>query len=96
MPNAQASLFSSSPTTAGAELRPVPAGSRPPAGTHAARVLELLSDGKPHTHHELYALHVIGHSRIADLRRRGYTIEAWRDGDDYCYQLVTGEAGDGE
>jgi hypothetical protein len=55
--------------------------------THNERVLELLSDGKPHTHHEIYGLFVIGHSRIADLRKRGHVIESWRDGDDYMYQL---------
>lgn len=57
--------------------------------THKQRVLDLLSDGAPHSHHELYALHVIGHSRIADLRRDGYTIAQWREGDEYMYQLVS-------
>jgi hypothetical protein len=56
--------------------------------THKQRVLELLRDGKAHTHHELYALNVIAHSRIADLRRDGHTIECWRDGDDSMYRLV--------
>ena len=55
--------------------------------THNERVLALLSDGKPHTHHEIYGLFVIGHSRISDLRKRGHVIESWRDGDDYLYQL---------
>jgi len=55
--------------------------------THNERVLALLSDGKPHTHHEIYGLFVIGHSRIADLRKRGHVIAMWRDGDDYIYQL---------
>ena len=55
--------------------------------THNEKVLALLSDGKPHTHHEIYGLFVIGHSRIADLRKRGHVIESWRDGDDYLYQL---------
>ena len=55
--------------------------------THNERVLELLSDGKPHSHHEIYGLFVVGHSRIADLRKRGHVIESWRDGDDYLYQL---------
>lgn len=57
--------------------------------THKQRVLDLLADGRPHTHHELYALHVIGHSRIADLRRDGHMIEQWRDGEDYLYRLVS-------
>lgn len=56
--------------------------------THNERVLALLSDGRPHSHHELYGLHVIAHSRVADLRKRGYVIEQWRDGDDYLYQLT--------
>lgn len=64
--------------------------------THNERVLQLLSDGKPHSHHELYALHVIGHSRISDLRKRGHEITCWREGDLSFYQLLgpeqTGEA----
>lgn len=59
----------------------------PKRGTHKQRVLELLSDGKPHTHHELYRLGVIAHSRVADLRRDGHHIDCWRDGDDSLYQL---------
>lgn len=52
------------------------------------RILALLRDGRPHTHHELYALGCIAHSRVAELRKDGYTIECWRDGDDSVYQLV--------
>ena len=55
--------------------------------THNEKVLALLSDGQPHSHHSLYALNVIAHSRISDLRKRGHTIEMWRDGDDYMYRL---------
>ena len=47
--------------------------------THAEKVLALLSDGKPHTHHEGYALGVILHSRVSDLRRAGHTIDHWRE-----------------
>jgi hypothetical protein len=57
--------------------------------THNERVLRLLSDGKPHTHHELYGLLVVAHSRVSDLRKQGYEISLWRDGDDYLYQLVS-------
>jgi hypothetical protein len=57
--------------------------------THKQRVLELLSDGEPHTHLEVYALNVIAHSRIADLRRDGHEINCWRDGDLSYYQLVS-------
>jgi hypothetical protein len=60
--------------------------------THCERVLALLSDGQPHTHHELYALNVIAHSRVAELRKRGYEIEhrrEERDGEQVSvYQLV--------
>jgi hypothetical protein len=59
-------------------------------------VLELLSDGKAHSHHEIYALNVIAHSRISELRnRRGYGIEQWREEDArtgetvYFYRLVS-------
>lgn len=58
--------------------------------THNERVLQLLSDGQPHSHHEGYALNVMLHSRAADLRRKGYDIRCWRDGDLYLYQLVSG------
>jgi len=57
--------------------------------THNDKVLALLSDGEPHTHHEIYGLYVIGHSRIADLRKRGHVIESWREGDDYLYRLCS-------
>lgn len=58
--------------------------------THNDRVLNLLSDGEWHSHHELYALHVIAHSRVSELRRRGYVIEIERDGDLYLYRLASG------
>lgn len=57
--------------------------------THKQRVLELLRDGRPHTHHELYALGCVAHSRISDLRRDGHRIEQWRDGDNYVYRLLS-------
>jgi hypothetical protein len=56
--------------------------------THKARVLELLSDGLPHSHLEGYQLNVMLHSRVADLRRDGYRVECWRDGDLYWYRLL--------
>lgn len=55
--------------------------------THCDRVLNMLSDGKPHSYREGYGLGVILHSRVADLRKRGHKIRQWRDGDDYLYQL---------
>ncbi len=54
------------------------------------RVLRLLSDGKPHTHHEIYDLHVVGHSRISDLRADGYVIDRWNEGMTSVYQLLSG------
>ena len=56
--------------------------------THCERVLDLLSDGKPHSAMELYRLGCIAHSRVSDLRKRGHVIECWRAGDDYLYQLL--------
>lgn len=55
--------------------------------TGTQRVLRLLSDGKFHSHHELYALRVVAHSRIAELRSRGHVITCERAGDDYLYRL---------
>lgn len=57
--------------------------------THCERVLALLSDGREHSHHELYALNVVAHSRVADLRRKGYEITHRREGDTSVYQLVS-------
>ena len=65
--------------------------------TGCDRVLHLLRDGQWHTHHEGYALNLILHSRISDLRKRGHVIERGRDGDLYLYRLLSsppsGEAG---
>ena len=57
--------------------------------THVERVYELLSDGKPHSHHEGYALGVVFHSRISDLRRRGIEVRHWRENGTSYYQLVS-------
>jgi len=56
--------------------------------THNERVLDLLSDGEPHSHLELYDLRVIAHSRVADLRKRGHTIECWAEDGLHWYQLL--------
>lgn len=70
--------------------------------THCQRVYDLLSDGQWHTHHEGYALGVILHSRVADLRKKGHTIEHRRNGDVSEYRLLPessvsgGTAGDSE
>jgi hypothetical protein len=55
--------------------------------THNERVLDLLSDGLPHSHHEGYRLNVMLHSRVADLRKQGHDIACWREGDSYFYRL---------
>ncbi len=46
--------------------------------SHCDRLLAVLSDGRPHTHRELYrSLDVMVHSRAADLRKRGHVIACW-------------------
>jgi hypothetical protein len=62
--------------------------------THDERVLALLSDGKPHDHHQLYALGVIAHSRVASLRKKGHVIEQHRDGENYVYRLLNAQPSD--
>lgn len=52
--------------------------SGPKEGTHGARLLAVLADGKPHTTREIHrrAGNMIVHSRVAELRKRyGYRIE---------------------
>ena len=56
--------------------------------THNQRVLALLSDGEPHSHHELYDLRVVAHSRVAALRSQGHTIECWREDGLHWYRLL--------
>lgn len=56
--------------------------------THTQQVLALLSDRQPHSHHEMYELRVMAHSRVADLRRMGYTVECWREHGIYWYRLL--------
>lgn len=56
--------------------------------THNERVLKLLSDGQPHSHHELYDLRVVAHSRVAALRKMGHTIECWRADGLHWYRLL--------
>lgn len=60
--------------------------------THAEMILDLLRDGRWHTASELYALHVIAHSRIAELRRKGHVIEhrqVGRGSAGHEYRLLT-------
>jgi hypothetical protein len=45
--------------------------------SHCDRILEALRDGQWHTSHDLYIKvgHCVLHSRISDLRKKGYTVE---------------------
>lgn len=43
-----------------------------------AQILELLSGGQWVGHHRLYEIGCVAHSRIAELRTRGYVIEQRR------------------
>lgn len=52
------------------------------------RLLQVLSDGRRHSHKELYRLGLMVHSRTPELRRRGHDIVVHRDGDLYWYRLV--------
>lgn len=56
--------------------------------TGCERIVQRLRQG-PASHLELYQLGVIAHSRVAELRRRGYEISCDRDGDLYVYRLDT-------
>lgn len=56
--------------------------------THCDRLLDVLSDGNEHDHLELYRLGMIVHSRVADLRKRGYLIEHRREQHTSFYRLV--------
>jgi hypothetical protein len=49
--------------------------------THCDQLLQVLSDGRPHDHRQLYALGMVVHSRVADLRSKGHDIVCWREGD---------------
>jgi hypothetical protein len=55
--------------------------------THCDQLLQVLSDGRPHDHRQLYALGMVVHSRISDLRRRGIAIRHWRENGTSFYQL---------
>jgi hypothetical protein len=45
--------------------------------SHCDRLLDALADGQPKSHLELYGLGIMVHSRIADLRARGYTFSVY-------------------
>jgi hypothetical protein len=60
--------------------------------TQCERILAVISDGREHTAAELYRTGCVLHSRISDLRKRGYVIELSRaDGvgaESFLYKLV--------
>jgi hypothetical protein len=56
--------------------------------THCDQLLQVLSDGRPHDHRQLYALGMVVHSRVADLRSKGHDIVCWREGDTSFYKLA--------
>jgi hypothetical protein len=56
--------------------------------THCDQLLQVLSDGRPHDHRQLYALGMIVHSRVADLRKRGHSITHWREDGTSFYKLA--------
>ena len=58
-----------------------------PKKSGTQRILELLQDGREHSHKELYSLHCIAHSRVAELRRRGHNIRCEREDKLYWYRL---------
>lgn len=62
--------------------------------TGCSRILHILNDGEWHTAAELYrSTASVVHSRIADLRKRGYMIEHRRttgtDSTSHQYRLYT-------
>jgi hypothetical protein len=65
--------------------------------SHCGRLLAVLSDGKWHSTAELYSRlgGMVLHSRISELRKRGYEITMMRvpgpsSADSYHYKLVKG------
>jgi len=81
-----------SPAESGHGLVRLPGSARGEAGqgnlTQCERILEILADGREHSHHDFYGFCVL-HSRISELRKRGHQIETRRDGDTYEYRLVS-------
>ena len=66
----------------------IPAPKTLKEGTDCYRLFVALRSGEPKSHQELYALHMIVHSRASDLRlKHGCLIDTWRDGNSTFYQL---------
>ena len=64
--------------------------------SQCARVLAVLKDGQPKTIQEIHARAgtMRLNSRMSDLRKQGYDIRYWREGQLHVYQLVNGGVGD--
>lgn len=58
------------------------------------RILLILNDRAWHPHRDFYGFCVL-HSRISDLRKRGYVIEMKREAGAYWYRLVSAPVRDG-
>lgn len=57
--------------------------------TQNERILALLATGEKSTHEILREVPCIVHSRIAELRTRGYVIACRREGENYLYTLAS-------
>lgn len=58
-----------------------------PKKSGTQKILELLQDGREHSHTELYRLHCIAHSRVSERRKRGHNIKCEREHETYWYWL---------
>jgi hypothetical protein len=63
--------------------------------TGKQRILQVLENGRPHSHRELYRLGVMVHSRVADLRKDGHNIECRWEDNQYWYRLLESATVDG-
>ena len=49
--------------------------------------LRFLSDGKPHSHREVYSQLYMNPNVMSRLRQEGHNVRCWRKGDTWWYQL---------
>ena len=49
--------------------------------------LRFLSDGKPHSHREVYRNLYMNPNVMSRLRQEGHNVRCWREGDTWWYQL---------
>ena len=55
--------------------------------TGKQQALEILADGVPHSHRELYSRLRANPNVISKLRKDGHFIHTWRAGGEWWYQL---------